>query len=341
MFKHSSEKSAIPDKKTPAPQISFEEQMRKWPSAENTVLLLLPMSGENSAVGRSAACACLLASEGAEDIDFHIIDTNTADTLKLYEQFKHKNIKAVAGPVFYKEVGKYAAIFGKAPFFSLSNNIDINNQHVIACGLSPQEELNKICAYIKRKKMGGLLMILPNNSYSDKIIRMAKKSLTRLRFDTENSLEIIKYKSITRKDAAHAVAASGRKAVFIMDPILDIDDLDNHEVFTLSSSALANKSAWDGINFVFGSSGRKNAFINRYKRMFRKTPTAIDMTAYDIVKAICDCCVNRTDLYNKKFPGCLGEFIFRKKHGIARNLHIYKIINSEEIDLEENSDPEN
>lgn len=340
MVKDSPETETIPDEKTSVSKISFEEEMKKWPVASNTVLLLLPMSGENSVLGQSISRACLLASQGVQNIDFHIIDTAVADTVNLYEQFKYKNINTIIGPVFYNEIGKYAAVFGNAQFFSLSNNVDINNQHVMACGLSPQEELSRIFGYIKSKRLNGLLMIIPNNSYSDKIVCMAKKSLAHFGFDTEDFLEVTKYRSITRKDATRAAVASGRRAVFVLDPILNMERLGNKRVFTLSSSALANRSAWDGVIFAFGNSDYRNNFIDRYKQTFHKTPTTIDMVAYDVVRAVCDSCINHTDLYNAKFCGCLGDFAFKKRVGIVRNLQLYKLVDSEEIELERESEDE-
>lgn len=327
------EQNKTPDVNPLAEQIFYEKQMRKWPMAMNSVLLLLPLSGEHAVIGRSVLNACLLASRDIFDIDFYIVDTATADTLSLHEQFQNKKITAIVGPVFCNEMTRYATIFGDASFFSLSNNIDINNQRVIACGLSPQEELNAICAYLKKEKRNGLLLLMPQSEYANKIIGMARKAMIRAGFDPEEDMEILKYRTVTRENATQAISSSSRKAIFVMDPVLDVEKLDNHEVFTLSSLALSNKSEWDGAFFAFGDNEYRKAFIEKYKRTFHKSPTAIDMVAYDIVHAICESCVNNSDLFDTKFPGCFGDFAFDKKEGIIRKLQIYEISNGQEKPL--------
>lgn len=316
-----------------AEKIFYEKQMRKWSAATNSVLLLLPLSGEHEIIGRSVLNACLLASKDIPDIDFHIVDTTTADTLSLHEQFKDKKFLAIVGPVFCNEIVKYATIFGETSFFSLSNNIDINNQRTIACGLSPQEELNEICKYLKKEKRNGLLLMMPQSEYANKIIGMARKAMIRAGFDPEDDMETLKYKTITRENATQAIASSSKRAIFVIDPILDIEHLDNHEIFTLSSSALSNKSEWNRAFFAFGDNEQRQTFIAKYNKMFHKSPTAIDMVAYDIVRAICESCTGKANLFNERFPGCFGDFTFDKKNGIMRELQIYRIYNGQESPL--------
>lgn len=327
------EQSNTPEINPLAEKIFYEKQMRKWSVADNSVLLLLPLSGEHEIIGRSALNACLLASKDIPNIDFYVVDTTTADTLSLHEKFKDKKFTAIVGPVFCNEIVKYATIFGETSFFSLSNNIDINNQRTIACGLSPQEELNAICKYLKKEKRNGLLLMMPQSEYANKIIVMARKAMISAGFDPEDDMETLKYKTITRENATQAIASSSKKAIFVIDPILDIEQLNNHEIFTLSSSALSNKSEWNGTFFAFGDSGYRQVFIEKYNNMFHKAPTAIDMVAYDTVQAICKSCLGNTDIFDEKFPGCFGDFTFDKKNGIMRKLQIYKISDGKESPL--------
>lgn len=324
----------MPGEKHSAQKISFEDEMRKWDKASTSIILLLPMSGNNSAIGNSIIDTSLLASQKIKDVEFHIVDTISTDPIQLYEQTKHKNFKAIIGPVFYNEVRQYEAIFNNIPIFTLSNNIDVNNQHVFACGLSPQEELNFICKYIMNKKLNGITFLMPDNPYSEKLIKLAKSRLPNF---AEDDINVIKYTSITKEDALR-IAQSSKQAIFVLDPILNIETLPEEKyVFTLSASALSNKTAWNGAIFVSDNNKWRKDFIKRYKKMFKRIPTTIDMVAYDIIKAICTS-ETQADLFKTKFNGCFGEFVFSKKHGIQRDLHLYTLKNSEEISIEEKNE---
>ena len=303
----------------------------KWNDARNSVLLLLPLSGSNAAIGQNIINACLLASQGSKDVDFHVVDTARIDPAMLYEQTKYKKFKAVIGPDFCNEVRQYESIFGDVPIFALSNNTDINNQHVIACGLSPLDELKIICEYIRKEKMKGVLFLMPDTPYADRIVTLARKMLPKM-FDNDE-VDVIKYNKISKEDALKA-AQSSRQAIFILEPILDIDELPTTKrVFTLSASALSNKSAWNGVIFAFEDNRRK-AFIKHYQKIFKKVPTAIDLAAYDLVGAICASTARNMDFFGTNFQGCLGEFALDKKHGMRRKLHLFSIIDSQEIPLE-------
>lgn len=314
-----------------AEKFFYEKQMRRWTNATNSILLLLPLSGEHKLIGQGALNACLLASQEIPNVDFHIVDTATADTLSLHEQFQRQKFTAIVGPVFCNEIVKYATVFGESSFFSLSNNIDINNQRVIACGLSPQEELNEICVHLKKEKYNGLLLLMPKNDYANKIVGMARKALIKAGFDPEDDMEVLRYMDITKENATQAIASSSKKAIFVLEPILDMEKLDNHEIFTLSASALNDKSTWDGVCFAQGDTKYRQEFIEKYKKAFNKSPTAIDMIAYDMVRTICESCTDNVNLFDTKFPGCFGDFTFSRKNGITRKLYMYKMVNGQDV----------
>jgi len=328
------EQVVTPAKKHIIKKNYFEENLKQWNKARNSVLILVPMSGENVAIGRGIINACLLSANDASDIDFYVENTHDVDMSKLYEKFKEHNFDAIIGPVFYNEVGKYEALFRHTPIFSLSNNISINNQHVIACGLSPQEEIKKICLTIKASKLSGVLLLVPENSYANKIVQLMRQQLVKIGFNEENDVDIIRYKSITKDDATRIVQTSNRRAVFVVDPILNIDEIDDKFVFTLSSSVLNNRENWNGVIFAFDDNLNRKKMVNLYTSNFKSTPTIIDIVAYDILNAIISSIKNHTALFGTKFSGCLGNFEITKKNGIVRDLNLYKIESDELVRLE-------
>ncbi len=297
--------------------------------ATNSVLMLLPMSGNNKAIGEGIANAAMLADKQT-DTEFYIIDTaEHVDTFRLYERFKGKNLKAVIGPVFYQEAQKYGALFQNVPILSLSNNLKINNGHIIACGVSPQNEIHKLMTFAKSRNMSGILAILPETTFGDLILSSLKNE------STDDELEVVRYSEISKEDATRFARTSGKQIIFVIEPILITSKLKNANVFTLSSIALSNTTAWNDAIFAFSDNERQTLFATEYKANFGRKPNTIDIVAYDLVNAISESLRENISLFDTDFEGCLGTFSVNKKNGLERN---FKILTIRDSDISEYSD---
>ena len=301
-------------------------------NVNNTILLLLPLSGVNANLGHGILNACILSANESQNtnIDFVVIDTadRSLDKNQLCWKYKSKNLRAIVGPIFFTEAKRYGALFPTIPMFTFSNNIKVNSNHIFACGLSPQNEINEIFSFARRNKIEDFLVMLPKGKYGDEIEQYLTISMKKFNFVEETDIEIIRYDSIERKEATNYVKSSGRQAVFILDPILDLEQLPkNIVVFTLSSHALQNREAWNGCIFAFSNIQELVNFSVKYKNVFGKTPSVLDMIGYDIINALC---ASANDPYepfileNKELHGCLGNFSIIKNKGIKRELHLYK-----------------
>ncbi|MDR1561398.1 MAG: penicillin-binding protein activator, partial [Holosporaceae bacterium] len=190
--------------------------------ARDSILLLLPISGSNAQLGKSILNACVLSSKEAneENIDFHVVDTAdlSIEKFKLYDKFKQKNLKAIIGPVFFQETKRYGALFPNVPILSLSNNLDVNSNHIIACGLSPQHEISNLFEFAISQKISSFVAILPEGDFGNQILDYIKNEAKK--HGLEDNVEIIRYTSIAREDATKYAKNSGKKAIFVIDPIL-------------------------------------------------------------------------------------------------------------------------
>lgn len=306
-------------------------------NSDNKVLLLLPLSGTNAELGKGILNACILAANEStyQNIDFIIVDTadRSLDKNQLaskYKKDKHKkdNIRAIIGPVFFTEAKRYGALFPNTPMFTFSNNIKANSKHIFACGLSPQDEINEIFAYARRKDISSFLIMLPKGNYGDEIEQYLKKSMKNFDFDDENDVEIIRYDKMDRKKATKYAKESGKQGIFVLDPILDILELsESMKVFTLSSNALQDREAWLGSVFAFSNIQELFKFSEKYKAIFGHTPSVLDMIGYDIVTVLCEFGNDPNEIFvleNKQLQGCLGEFTITKDHGLKRRLRLYE-----------------
>lgn len=301
-------------------------------SCPDTVLVLLPLTGTNAQLGRNILNACIMAANESRNgkIDFVVINTadRSLDRNQLAWNYKNKNIRAIVGPIFFTEAKRYGALFPTVPMFTFSNNIKVNSGHIYACGLSPQSEINAIFAYSKKHKIQDFIVLLPKGSYGDEIERYFKNSAEKYKYDEDEDLEIVRYSDISREEAVKMVLDSEKDAAFIVDPILDLEELPkNYKVFTLSSNALKNRETWQGCIFAFSDMDDLMNFSERYRKIFGTTPNILDTVAYDIMNAIYESADDPEKSFvfrGKTFNGCLGEFVITKNKGIKRPLSLYK-----------------
>lgn len=287
------------------------------------------MSGSNAAIGEGVVNAGLLAEKNS-DTEFYVVDTEKrVDSFKLHEQFKGKNLKAVIGPVFYHEARKYGALFPTVSILSLSNNLKINNGHIIACGISPQNEIRKLMSFAKSENMQGVLAILPETEFGNLILSSLKNEMA------DEELDVVRYSEISKEDATRCARASGKQIIFVIEPILITSKLKDAKVFTLSSIVLNNTADWDGAVFAFADNQEQAAFIEEYKRNFGKSPNTIDIVAYDLMNAVDTALYQDMPLFDTEFDGCLGKFSVNKKSGLERD---FKILTVENADITEYSD---
>ncbi|MDR2157786.1 MAG: hypothetical protein LBO02_00520, partial [Holosporaceae bacterium] len=195
----------------------FDPRLKSLKKKENSVLLLLPTSGRNEAVGKSILNACILAAADSRNIDFYVVDAAdpSVEKFQIYERFKNRNLKAVIGPVFSSETKQYGALFPKIPILSFSNDQKINGDHVFACGLSLHEEIQSLFSHAHILKINSFLIMLPEGETGDQILGIVENELKKYALERGDDWEVIRYRSISRKAATKYVKNSGKKAVFV------------------------------------------------------------------------------------------------------------------------------
>jgi ABC-type branched-subunit amino acid transport system substrate-binding protein len=325
------------DGKIPASSIGIDEffdpSLRLFDQRKNSVLLILPMSGSNEPMGKSILNACFLAAEDSSNINFYVIDSANPSMEKLSEYGKFRSLKAVVGPIFSHEVNRYGALFPNIPVFSLSNDLKINNGHVFACGLSLQDEIQMLFSYANSQNIDSFLIMIPEGEFGNQILEVVGGELKKYSIEEGDDLEIIRYASISRKAATKYAKNSSKKAVLIVNPILNTAKLDA-QVFTLSSVALSNPEIWNGAIFAFSNSPEQKEFMQKYRSIFGTFPKILDMTSYDLTRVIKESMDSGKSIMGNNYRGCLGEFSIDKKNGLRRQLKIFRLENSQMVEVE-------
>ncbi|MDR1375651.1 MAG: hypothetical protein LBJ45_02465 [Holosporaceae bacterium] len=334
--------TTIPSEKTiiyePGADKLLDSSLAIFPvrNSENAILLLLPMSGSNAAIGRGILNACILANvkNDFKSVDFYVVDTANADMEKfsLYDEFRNKNLKAIIGPVFFHEAKQYSALFPNVPIFTFSNNIKVNNDHTIACGMSPENEIKALFSFAASKNINSFMLMLPEGEFGDQILTNIMVEAGKHGLDED--MDVVRYVSFSSKDAMKYLRTSGKKGAFIVDPLLDIPQLKDMHIFTLSSSALSNSNAWNGSIFAFVENQEQKEFVEEYQNLFGKSPTILDIIGYDLTKIACESIENKEQIFEKSHSGCLGKFSIKKGQGLNRDLGIFCLQDSQRVEID-------
>lgn len=309
------------DQKVIPSKISHDSYLKNFRKAENSIALLIPISGPHKEIGQNVLNACILGNQNSK-MDIYVIDTNDyPDNLR---QSSFKNLRAAVGPVFFKETHKFASIFQDVPLFSLSNNISANNSHICACGLSPQEEIKTIFKYLREHRLRSLTVFLPEGDFAKSISLIIQKEAANRGMSEEN-LNIIQCEPSANLSEIAGTVTSG--AIFAFEPITS----EKAKVFTLSSLALSSPEKWEGAMFAYIDNEDQRSFIEEYQKTFHQSPTVISLAAYDVIKMINESSATRREMFDEDYQGTLGNFRIKKDQGIIRNLEIFRIQNAEKV----------
>ncbi len=302
------------------PSVSYYDKvLEDFKQAGNSIALLVPLSGEHKNLGKNILNACILGNQNS-NMDIYVIDTNNySDDL---QQSSFPNLRAVVGPVFFQESYKFASIFKHVPLFSLSNNKTA--KHIYACGLSPQEEIESIFKYMRKKGMTSLTMFVPEGDFFKSVSLIVRREAAKYEMEEED-FNVVTYKP--KENLSELVQNATSKAIFAFEPVQSM----KAKVFTMSSLALSNPEKWNGAMFVYADSEDQHEFIKAYKETFHGTPTVISLAAYDLIKMINESSMQREEMFDEPYQGTLGTFMIKKDKGMIRYLKMFKIENAEKV----------
>ena len=150
-------------------------------SEENKVKigLLVPLTGDNSQIGKQIMKATRLALKDINSDKLEIIPKDTQSdpnkTLHSAIEFKKLGINLVIGPVFYKNL-IYLDEVQDITFLSFTNKTLDLPKNVISTGINSTSQLNTIKKFIKQNEIKKTIFLTPNLNYDLEIKKGIKES---------------------------------------------------------------------------------------------------------------------------------------------------------------------
>ena len=141
--------------------------------------LLVPLSGDNSALGEQIVKATRLALKdiGSDKIEIYPKDTQSDPkvTLRSAKELNQAGIKLVIGPIFYKNL-EYLDEVKDLTFLSFTNKTLDLPKNVISAGVNSTSQLNTIKKFLKLNKIKKSIFLIPNSNYDMEIKQGIKSS---------------------------------------------------------------------------------------------------------------------------------------------------------------------
>ncbi len=141
--------------------------------------LLVPLSGENSEIGKQIVNATRMALKdiNSDEIEIYPKDTQSDPnkTLNAALEFEKQGINLVIGPIFYKNL-IYLNEVKSITFLSLTNQTLDLPKNIISAGINSTSQLNTIKKFIDINKIKKTIFLIPSLNYDLEIKRGIKNS---------------------------------------------------------------------------------------------------------------------------------------------------------------------
>ncbi len=141
--------------------------------------LLIPMTGENKALGQELIKSTRLALSEINDkkIEIYPKDSGSdpSETLRSAIALKNIGIKIIIGPIFFKNL-IYLNEIDDIIFLSLTNKTINLPKNVISSGINSTSQLNTIKKFLKLNEIEKTIFLTPDLDYKDDIKNSIKQS---------------------------------------------------------------------------------------------------------------------------------------------------------------------
>ena len=162
------------------------------------VALLIPMSGDSAALGKSLLDAAVLAiydkynglSSREITARVELLPKDTTDSIEGAEKAAQDAIQEgatlILGPLLSKQVGAVSSIakHKNIPIITFSNNITVAGDGVFLFGFIPEQQVIRIVQYSLTHKILNIAALVPSNPYGAAIVKQlsteARKNGTRI-----------------------------------------------------------------------------------------------------------------------------------------------------------------
>jgi len=266
-------------------------------TARHRVALLVPLSGDNAAVGRSIANATTMAllDTNAENLRITTYDTATGAGTAAASAIRDGN-KLILGPLLREDVQPVLARARPAdvPLITFSNDTSVAAADVFVMGHVPEQSVTRTVAYASQQGARRFAALVPNGDYG----RRTGEALSRAVAGVGGTLAGVE--SYDRSNTSIVSAAERLKAAGGYDAVLIAEGprlaamaagalRDGASVYLLGTelwsgeASVASSAALRGALFSAVSDNRYRQFASSYESRFGEQPFRLATLGYDAV----------------------------------------------------------
>ena len=141
--------------------------------------LIVPLSGENSAIGEKIIKSIRMAVNKIDDKKIEILprDTksNPINALKVSKELYQQGVRIILGPVF-NESNKYLDDLKDVIFISFTNKLIDNPKNVISAGVNAISQIQTIKKFNKKNNLSKSIFLIPRAEFKKEIEIAIKKT---------------------------------------------------------------------------------------------------------------------------------------------------------------------
>ena len=146
--------------------------------------LLVPITGQNSEIGKSIIKSVRLAINKIDNSSIEIFPKDTASnpeiTLRNAKKLYEDGIKIIIGPVFNENL-IYLDELQDVTFLSLTNKIINNPKNIISAGINANSQLETIKKFQKLNEINKTIFLIPKENYKEEIENAIKQSKIKIK----------------------------------------------------------------------------------------------------------------------------------------------------------------
>ena len=187
--------------------------------------VLVPLSGENSALGKQIISSIRMALTDINDNKIEIYPKDTKSdpniTLRSALELEKMGITLALGPVFYNNL-LYLKEVESITFLSLTNKTLDLPKNIISSGINSTSQLNTIKKFLKLNEIKKTIFLVPNLNYDLEIKKGIKDSKLKFFKKYDYNIEPTKLTKQIEKITNYEVRKQN-----LLDEILRIENLDD------------------------------------------------------------------------------------------------------------------
>jgi branched-chain amino acid transport system substrate-binding protein len=283
---------------TPTPSPGPAEDVLPTDTSRHRVALLVPLSGENAAVGRSIANATTMAllDTNAENLRITTYDTGTGAGTAAARAIADGN-KLILGPLLREDVAPVIARArpARVPLVTFSNDTSVAEPDVFVMGHVPEQSIVRTVAYASQQGSRRFAALVPNGDYGQRAAAAMTAAVAGVggtlvateRYDRGNTSIVSAAERLKAAGPMDAVlVAEGSRLSALAAGTLKEGGTQVHILGTelwSGEASLASSSAMRGAWFSAVSDQRYRQFVTSYQTRFGEEPYRIATLGYDAV----------------------------------------------------------